>query len=171
MIAAAAERALTFSYRPVVSAAPPPGFAPWRSEIDLGGCRTEFQAGFVTSTTSAPLTALPNEAAARFVLALSANCHSAPASHRSCSARQTGTSRRSYGSRFSQPLFRLPFADVARVYAAFKSRAARVHGVRHAPAFPDDLGTLAQAASRLLRLLPGRRRRGRAHLGRAVRDL
>src|SRR3954452_17836743 len=95
--------------------------------------------------------------------------HSAPASHRSCSARQTGTSRRSYGSRFSQPLFRLPFADVARVYAAFKSRAARVHGLRHAPAFPDDLGTLAQAAARLLRF-PGRRRRGRAHLGRAVRD-
>src|SRR4051812_15512150 len=31
--------------------------------------------------------------------------HSAPASHHSCSARQTGTSRRSYGSRFSQPLF------------------------------------------------------------------
>src|SRR6266446_1749561 len=31
--------------------------------------------------------------------------HSAPASHRSCSTRQTGTSRRSYGSRFSQPLF------------------------------------------------------------------
>jgi hypothetical protein len=67
VIAAAAERVLMFSYRAIVSAARPPG-------IDLGGCQTEFQAGFVTSTTSAPLTALPNEAAARFVLALSANC-------------------------------------------------------------------------------------------------
>ena len=124
MIAAAAERAFTFSYRPVVSAARPPGFAPWRSEIDLGGCRTELQAGFVTSTTSAPLTALPNEAAARFVLALSANCPLCT----SFSPFLFSTTNRNLSPLLRISIFpatvRLPFANVARVYAPFKSPAA-----------------------------------------------
>src|SRR3989454_11701065 len=89
--------------------------------------------------------------------------HSAPASHRSCSTRQTGTSRRSYGSRSSQPLFASLLRMWLECMPLSRVQLPRVRGLRHAPTFPDDRGTADRAGP------AGRRSHGSRPRARVVR--